>query len=48
MLRSLESLIKINVHYVEQIFSDINSAIIETEQFIKNIHTDGIKIIEEN
>ena len=28
-------------------FSDINSAIIETEQFIKNIHTDGIKIIEE-
>ena len=28
-------------------FSDINSAIIETEQFIKNIHTDGIKIIED-
>ena len=28
-------------------FLDINSAIIETEQFIKNIHTDGIKIIEE-
>ena len=28
-------------------FSDINSAIIETEQLIKNIHTDGIKIIED-
>lgn len=28
-------------------FMDIDSAIIETEQFIKNIHTDGIKIIED-
>lgn len=28
-------------------FTDIDSAIIETEQFIKNIHTDGIKIIED-
>lgn len=29
------------------IFEDIDSAITETEQFIKNIHTDGIKIIED-
>ena len=28
-------------------FTDIDSAIIETERFIKNIHTDGIKIIED-
>lgn len=28
-------------------FTDINLAIIETEQFIKDIHTDGIKIIED-
>ena len=28
-------------------FTDIDLAIIETEQFIKNIHTDGIKIIED-
>lgn len=28
-------------------FADINAAITETEQFIKNIHTDGIKIIED-
>lgn len=28
-------------------FKDIDSAITETEQFIKNIHTDGIKIIED-
>lgn len=27
-------------------FEDIDSAITETEQFIKNIHTDGIKVIE--
>lgn len=28
-------------------FADIEAAITETEQFIKNIHTDGIKIIED-
>lgn len=28
-------------------FADIDTAIIETEQFIKNIHTDGIKRIED-
>ena len=28
-------------------FTDIDLAIIETEQFIKSIHTDGIKIIED-
>lgn len=28
-------------------FADIDVAITETEQFIKNIHTDGIKIIED-
>lgn len=28
-------------------FTDIDSAIIKTEKFIKNIHTDGIKIIED-
>lgn len=28
-------------------FADIDAAITETEQFIKNIHTDGIKIIED-
>ena len=28
-------------------FTDINLAIIQTEQFIKDIHTDGIKIIED-
>ena len=28
-------------------FTDINQAIIETESFIKDIHTDGVKVIED-